>query len=155
MNTLCAQNAQSLPAELRGTYNYQCAKRLKKRENLYCSKSGPLQTPGPIAWTQNEPAVPNNWRSEQHRNMEGSRPTNWQLLSLTESEEAGAESHVVCFTAPCVLSADHPFCRQRRCRLTHFWSRKWKVCFFALTSDQMVWPCGCWVGPAVPSEGVL
>jgi hypothetical protein len=48
MNTLCGQNAQSLPAELHGKYNYQCAIRLKKRENLYCSKIGPLKTPGPI-----------------------------------------------------------------------------------------------------------
>jgi len=63
MNTLCGQNAQSLPAELRGTDNYQCAIRLKKRENLYCSKSGQLKTPGPITCTQNESAVPDNWRS--------------------------------------------------------------------------------------------
>lgn len=30
-----------------------------------------------------------------------------RTLSLTESEEAGAESHVACFAAPCVLNTDH------------------------------------------------
>jgi hypothetical protein len=67
--------------------------------------------------------------------VEDLRPTSWQFYHSPKVMQR-ARSRMSLVSLRRVYWAQISICRQRRCQLTHFWTRKWKVCSFALNFRQ-------------------